>query len=181
VRDQHGDRRARAVVQGQKTGRLELARHGRAAQLARHARMDARQDGEDDGGDERPVQDPEHRPEPPREQVRAVEPGDVDDRERPPVQEVEDGAVDLRPVPIRREHRPEHVRDVHARDPEALAPRHQRRQQRGGGETPDQPARPAHAGGLASAGAAAGRCSLPVHWSSRRRASIASAALISPT
>ena len=178
VRDQDRDRRAHPVVQRQEAGRFELARDGRAAQLAGHARVDARQYGQEDRGDERAVQEPEHRAEPPGEDVRAVKPGDVGDREHPAVEEVEEGAVDLGAVAVGREHRPEHVGKVHARDAEPLAARHQRRQQGGGREAPHQPGQPVHAGASA---AAADRASSPTMRSSRRRASIASAALISPT
>ena len=180
VRDQYRDRRAHAVVQRQEAGRFELARDRRAAQLAGHARVDARQYGQQDRGNERAVQQPEHRAEPPGEEVRAVKPGDVHDRERPTVQEVEEGAVDLGAVAVGREHRAEHVGNVHARDPEPLAARHQGGQHGGGREPPHQPAQPVH-DGTAAVAAAADLSSPPASSSSRRRASIASAALISPT
>jgi len=180
VRDQDRNRRAHAVVQRQEAGRLELARDGRAAQLAGHAGVDPGHDGQDDRGDERAVQQPEHGAEPPGEEVRAVKPGDVDDRERPAVQEVEEGAVDLGAVAVGREHRAEHVGNVHARDPEPLAARHQGGQHGGGREPPHQPAQPVH-DGTAAVAAAADRSSPPTMRSWRRRASIASAALISPT
>jgi hypothetical protein len=179
VRDQDGDRGAHPVVECQEAGWFELARDRRAAQLAGHARVYPGHDGQDDGGDEGAVQQPEHGAEPPGEDVRAVKPGDVGDRERPPVQEVEEGAIDLRAVAVGREHRPEHVGNVHARDAEPLAARHQGRQHGGGREPPHEPAQPVHDG--TAAAAAADRASPPARSSSRRRASIASAALISPT
>jgi hypothetical protein len=98
--------------------------------------VDTRHHGQRDGEDEQAVDQAEEHPEPPGEPVRGVKAGHVDDRERPPVQEVQRRPVDLGPIAVGREHRAEHVRDVHAREPHALAARHHRRQHGGRGEAP---------------------------------------------
>jgi hypothetical protein len=98
--------------------------------------VDARHHRQHDGGDEQAVDQTEKHSERPREPVRGVKAGDVDDRERPSVQEVKRRPVDLGAIAVGREHRPEHVRDVHAREPHALAARHHRRQHGGRGEAP---------------------------------------------
>src|SRR5918994_1830239 len=58
----------------------------------------------------------------------ALEGCGVDAGEDPAVQEVDSEAYQLRPIPVRREHSPQHEGEIHAAEAESLATGHQGRQ-----------------------------------------------------
>src|SRR5262249_44299780 len=95
VRDDDGDRRGDAVVQREKAGRLELARHGRAVLFARHARVDPGHEAHADGEHEHRVEQADEAAEPEGGAAEHLKGGDVEQREEPAVDEVDAEADDL--------------------------------------------------------------------------------------
>ena len=125
------------------------------------------------------MHEPDRRPEPPRRASPGLERGDVEEREEPSVDDVDEESEELRPISARREHRAEHVREVHPREVEPLARRHDRREHDRRDESPEEPARRRSCLRLLELAA---RPTERGSGSSRRsRCSSESAALMSPT
>lgn len=122
------DRRANPIMHRQKARRLQLADDRRAVLLVRHARVQCGQERHAHSQHKRSVNKTHRGPQPPRGHPPGMESRDIQERKNPAVDEVEDDPDQLGPVPVRREHRPEQVRDVHPRHSQPLAPRQDRGQ-----------------------------------------------------
>src|SRR5579862_2008671 len=144
VRDEHGHGCADAVVKREKPRGLQLPHDCGPLLFARHAGMKPRDDPHSDRQDKRCVHEADRGTFPPGRAAPDRKCRYVNQREEPAVDEVEAKADDLGAVPVRRKHRAQHVRDVHAREPDALSSRHHRCEDDGAPKAPDEPARPVH-------------------------------------
>src|SRR5919107_214457 len=121
----HRDRRAPAVVEGHEPWRFELPGRRRTVLLARHPRVHCRQGRHGSDQHVERMHQADHSAQPPGRPAPALEGRGVHTGEDPAVQEVDSEAYQLRPVPVWREHGPQHKREIYPAQTEPLATCHQ--------------------------------------------------------
>src|ERR1043166_2802980 len=115
------DRSSTAVMKSQISRRFELSCGIGAAKFVGHSWMNARKNAHTNEKNEHRVHEADRCAKPPEPKPGQLKRCNVDKRERPSIDEVDQDSEPLRPVAIGCEHGPQHEWKIHSCEPQAAA------------------------------------------------------------